>query len=71
MYLPALSREKSAPYGVKGNVLAPGPWQSGKKLGIGKNSMINFTFVDPMFHKNLTRRLSLCSSEGPTAKKLP
>ena len=31
MYLPALSTEKSAPYGVKGNVLAPEPWPSDMK----------------------------------------
>jgi len=35
--LPALSSEKSPPYGVKRIALPPGPWQSHmRKLGGGK-----------------------------------
>jgi hypothetical protein len=31
VYLPASSKEKSAPHGAKRSVLAPGPWQSSMK----------------------------------------
>jgi len=40
VHFPALSTEKSVPYGSKRNVLAPGPWQSTrKKLGVGRGRM--------------------------------